>query len=120
MAKKARKRLEEEEESRAFTFPAFDEIEFMFHELEQSRATLIALILTVSLGVASWLLQRFVGLWFVPVLVGIAVIAFSPTLVQRVRPKATEYTRGEWATLIMLQLFGWLGLWFLFFDLFRA
>ena len=44
------------------------------------------------------------------------LLAGSPILIQRLRPKASEYTRGEWAGLILLEFFGWVGFWFLLSD----
>jgi len=115
MAKKARRKLEEEEEAHSFQFPEFDELKFILHELEQSWALAIAFILTVGLAVVSWALDRLAsGLAFVPFILGIGLIAFSPSLIQRLRPLAHEYTRGDWAGLIVIEVFGWLGLWFLF------
>lgn len=114
MAKKARRKMEEAEEAHHFEFPAFDEAKFVLHELEQSRALLIAFVLTVALAVLSWAFDRVVGaLVFVPLLIGIGVIAFSPSVIQRIRPLAHEYTRGDWAGLIVVEVMGWLGLWFL-------
>ena len=116
MAKKVRKKLEEEKELQSFEFPIFDEGRFIVHELEQSLATVLALVLMISIAVLSWLIN-YVGLpWYLPPVLGIGVIAFSPVLIQRLRPPSHDYTRGEWATLIMLQFFGWLGLWFLLLD----
>jgi hypothetical protein len=114
MAKKARRRLDEEEQFRSFRFPVFDESAFVKHEFEQSVATGIVFGFAVALGLFSFALTT-VGLpWFGPLILGIVVIAFSPTVVRRLRPSAQEYTRGDWAGLLMLQIFGWLGLWFLF------
>jgi hypothetical protein len=116
VAKKARRRLDADEEFRSFRFPVFDETAFVRHEFEQSVATGIAFAFAVVLGLFSFALTK-VGLpWFGPLVLGILVIAFSPTVFRRLRPGADEYTRGDWAGLLMLQVFGWLGLWFLFTD----
>ena len=42
----------------------------------------------------------------------------SPWIFQRLRPASSEYTKGDWASLILMQTFGWLGIWFVLTDLF--
>jgi hypothetical protein len=120
MAKKARRRSEEqakEEESHHFQFPEFDELKWILHELELSLALAVAFVITVGLAVLSWAYDHATtGFLFLPLLVGIGVISFSPTIIQRLRPEAHEYTRGDWAGLIVVELLGWLGLWFLFLN----
>lgn len=122
MAKKARKRLEEEAEASAFEFPEFDTEGFLRHEFEQSIATGLALILAVALGVVSFLLTHllagpaplFEGV--VPAVVGIAVVAGSPALIGRLRSASDEYTKGDWVSLLLIEIFGWIGIWFLLTD----
>jgi hypothetical protein len=118
VAKKARRKAEErEEESHLFQFPEFDEFKFILHELEQSMALAVAFVITVGLAVLSWAYDRTTTTFlFLPLLVGIGVIAFSPTVIQRLRPQAHEYTKGDWAGLIVVEFLGWLGLWFLFLN----
>jgi hypothetical protein len=125
VAKKAKKRMEEETTENAFEFPVFDEGQFIAHELEQTIATGIAIAVAIALGVLSFGLSRLLtdqgpGILagVVPLVVSIAIIALSPFLVQRLRPAARDYTRGDWASLILLELFGWLGIWFLLTDVF--
>jgi hypothetical protein len=118
VAKKARRKLEEETEESSFQFPEFDEGKFLAHEFEQTIATLLAVVLGLVLAVVAWAWDRYLAgplpvLLVVPLILGIAVIAFSPFFVPRLRPAAADYTRGDWAGLIVIQLFGWLGLWFL-------
>ena len=117
MAKKAKLKTGSDEHH--FEFPVFDEGKFVVHELEQSRATIVALTLTVALGAASWAVDWLHGLWFIPILLGLAVLVFTPYIVQLVRPASADYTKGEWAGLIMLEFFGWMGLWFLLLDLLK-
>ncbi|MCI4353762.1 MAG: hypothetical protein L3K06_00160 [Thermoplasmata archaeon] len=126
MAKKARKRLEEEAAS-AFEFPEFDELAFIRHEFEQTYAMFYAVIVAVALGFASFGIDRALSGHSQPTLQGllppalaIGVIAFSPFLLQRLRASASEYTRGDWAGLIVLEIFLWLGLWFLLADVFHV
>jgi hypothetical protein len=122
VAKKARRKLEEEDEVHTFQFPPFDETAFLAHEFEQSRATGIAFGIALGLGAISYLIDRAnLGgfLIVLPVVVGLGVIAFSPYLFQRLRPNtAPEYTRGDWASLLLMQIFGWLGFWFLLLNAF--
>jgi hypothetical protein len=123
VAKKARKKLEEDAEAGSFQFPEFDEHAFIEHENEQTIATGFALLLAVVLAAVSFGIDR--GLagfsqptlqWLVPMAVSIGAIAFSPLILQRFRGDAPEYTRGDWASVILLEVFGWLGFWFLLSD----
>ena len=125
MAKKARKRLEETEAAASFEFPTFDERGFIRHELEQTTATGFAFGLAVLLAVLSFGIDRLIGPGgsptlqaALPVLVSIGVVIASPTLLGRLRPAVAEYRRGDWVSLFLLELFGWLGIWFLLTDVF--
>ena len=119
MAKKARKKLEEDAEP-AFEFPEFDVRKFVHHEFEQSSASIFAIVVAVVLSLASFGLSYLGILAIVPLLVGLAGIVFSPFVLQRIRPKAVEYTKGDWAGLIVIELFGWLGGWFLLLNVARV
>ncbi|MCI4325766.1 MAG: hypothetical protein L3K00_07825 [Thermoplasmata archaeon] len=116
MAKKGKRKLDEAGEIKPFEFPAFDERKFLLHEYEQTVATVIAITLAVVLGVVSWAMDRAGLPLVVPVVVSIALIVFSPYLFQRVRDAAGDYTKGDWAGLILTEAFGWLGIWFLLID----
>ncbi|HTT34330.1 MAG TPA: hypothetical protein VLX64_05530 [Thermoplasmata archaeon] len=116
MAKKARQRLAEAEADASFEFPEFDEPTFLRHEFEQTWATVLAFLLAVADGILSYLLGRIVPLLVVPAAVGIAWLGLSPFLIQRLRPTSDQYTRGEWAGLLLLEFFGWVGFWFLLSD----
>jgi len=112
MAKKVRRKLEEEEQA-AFEFPPFDEKAFSDKEFELTYALTIAGILSILFGVISWALS-VIGVWWYAVFpLGIVLIAFSPMLIARLRSKSSVYTRGDWAGLVALEFFGWLALWFL-------
>jgi hypothetical protein len=116
MAKKARRKLEEAAEP-PFEFPVFDAQAFLRHEFEMTTATTIALFVAVLLGLLSWALG-VVGLpWFVPVLLSIAIIAAVPVVLTRLREEAKSYTKGDWVGLFLMEIFGWLGFWFLFVNL---
>lgn len=49
-------------------------------------------------------------------LAGLAVVIGSPFLIRRLRAAAATYTKGDWAGLILVELFGWLGIWFVLTD----
>jgi hypothetical protein len=116
MAKKARKKLEEEEAA-AFEFPPFDEVAFATKEFELGKGLLLAGIFTLAVGFGSWALSVSGIPWFVPVAIGIAVIAVSPFVIQRFRTLSSLYTKGDWAGLIAMEFFGWFALWFLLLNI---
>ena len=121
MAKKAKQRLAEEEKYETFRFPEFDERKFLAHEYEQSIATALAVLLALLLGAVSWEIDRVVGpnsgLLEVPWIVGFLGVVSGPYVIRTLRPLAGEYTKGDWAWLILTTFMGWLGIWFLLADL---
>jgi hypothetical protein len=112
MAKKARRRLEEDEEFHSFQFPRFDDEQFLAHEFEQTYATAIAFALAGGMAVVSYLIDRANLPAVLALAAAIAILVASPFLIQRLRPLSSEYTKGDWAGLIVMMIFGWLGLWF--------
>ncbi|MCI4330422.1 MAG: hypothetical protein L3K19_01055 [Thermoplasmata archaeon] len=112
MAKKAKRRLEEDEEYKSFQFPEFDDQKFLDHEFEQTYATAIAFGLVGLMAVASYLVDRAQVPAILAVFAALAILVAAPFLIQRVRPLSSDYTKGDWAGLIVIMLFGWLGLWF--------
>ena len=116
MAKKARRKVEEAAEP-PFEFPVFDSKTFLTHEFEMTTATTIALVVAILLGLLSWSLG-VVGLpWFVPVAISVVAIAAVPLVLPRLHEAARTYTKGDWASLFLMEIFGWLGFWFLFANL---
>ncbi len=118
MAKKARKLLETKEEFEQFQFPKFDEGKFILYELEQSSATLFSIALAVLVALATWQLTLYglgqgAGTIFgaISVVIGIGVGILLPFLIRSVRELSATYKKGDWAMLIILYLFLWLGLW---------
>ncbi len=118
MAKKARKLLETKEEFEQFQFPKFDEGKFILYELEQSSATLFSIALAVLVALATWQLTLYglgqgAGTIFgaISVVIGIGVGILLPFLIRAVRELSATYKKGDWAMLIILYLFLWLGLW---------
>ncbi|MCI4327102.1 MAG: hypothetical protein L3K16_05640 [Thermoplasmata archaeon] len=118
MAKKARRKLDEDAEA-GFSFPEFDERKFLRHEYEQTFATGLAISFAIALGFVSWAIDRAGLPLIVPVVIAIAAVVFSPYLFIRIRESAGEYTKGDWAGLILTEMFGWLGIWFLLLDVLR-
>lgn len=124
MAKKAVRKMEEDDEYRNFEFPVFDEGKFLSHEFEQTYATVLAFLLAIVIAVVSVAVASVsaaalgtttAGL--AAFAVGLVLLVSTPYVVQRLRPSSSEYTRGEWAALLLLEIFGWLGVWFLLTDL---
>ena len=125
MAKKVRKRLEEDQKLKEFEFPRFDVRKFILHELEQSYATALALSCALVVAAASWWLTvqglGNPGVGLLPFALGSLALGIGGTfvmvfLVRKVRPLAEEYRRGDWAGLIVTYLFLWAGLWALLVD----
>jgi hypothetical protein len=112
VAKKVRRKPDEDDAERAFQFPEFDERKFLDHEYEQTRATIVAFLYTVLVALVSFGLDR-VGLpLFLAPAAGLALIVASPWVIRQFRTGRSEFTKGDWAALILMELFGWLGIWF--------
>ncbi|MHB1434765.1 MAG: PIN domain-containing protein [Thermoplasmata archaeon] len=117
MAKKVRKRPGEDEPSKIFEFPTFDDVGFVSHEFELTFATALGGLFAVIEGLISWAFSVAGLPWYAAAIVAPALIIASPFLILRIRAQARDYTKGDWAGLIVIQLFGWLALWFLFLNL---
>jgi hypothetical protein len=116
MAKKARKKLEDEEAD-AFEFPVFDDASFVKKEFELAAGLTIAGLLAVGLGLVAWALT-FSGVpWWGPILLGLVGVIATPIVISRLRSRSTLYTKGDWAGLIFLVFFGYLAVWFLLVNL---
>jgi hypothetical protein len=116
MAKKARRKLEDEEEQ-AFEFPVFDEKGFATKEFELGSGLLLVGIFTIGIGLVSWAISTLGVTVWVPLALGILVIVLSPFLIRRLRERSSLYTKGDWAGLLALEFFGWFALWFLLLNL---
>lgn len=112
MAKKVRARIEEKEEN-TFEFPVFDDRTFVRHELELTWATIIVVAVAILLALLSYAVSRTALPVAIAAVIGVVGVAASPSLVQRIRESAGSYTKGDWAGLIAVELFLWLGVWFL-------
>jgi hypothetical protein len=121
MAKKAKRKLAEDEKFETFQFPEFDERKFLEHEYEQSIATVLAVAIAIGLAVVGWAVDRAIGAnspyLEVPWVIGVAGVVACPYVIRAVRPLAGEYTKGDWGWLILTTFMGWLGIWFLLADL---
>jgi hypothetical protein len=111
MAKKARQKTEDTEP--AFEFPEFDEHGFLQHEYEQYYATVIAFVLGVVIGIVAFLVGRFSVPVEVPLGVGVAGLIGGALGIRQIRPLSKDYTKGDWASLVVLMLFGFLAFWLL-------
>jgi hypothetical protein len=111
MAKKVRRKLEEEEAA-SFEFPAFDEAAFATKEFELTYAVALAGVITILMGILSWVLSVSGLYWYIVFPIGLVLLAVSPTIIGRLRAKSSLYTKGDWAGLLALEFFGWLALWF--------
>ncbi len=116
MAKKARKKLEDEEEA-AFEFPVFDDAAFVKKEFELAAGLTIAGVIALALGFAGGALTLAGVPWWGPFLVGLVGVIATPIVISRLRTRSTLYTKGDWAGLIFLVFFGYLAVWFLIVDL---
>ncbi len=119
MAKKARRKLEEEEEAK-FEFPEFDVRAFVTHEFEQYYATLIAFGFGVLLGLLVYLIGLAKLPVEVPVLAGVAGTVAAVLAIREMRPASWDYTKGDWASLVVLVFFSFLGVWLLLADVLPA
>ena len=110
MAKKVRRKLEDEEP--AFEFPAFDEAAFASKEFELTYGLAWAAGLTLLMGILSWVLSVSGVYWYVVFPIGVVLLAASPYIIGWLRSQSSVYTKGDWAGLMALEFFGWLALWF--------
>jgi hypothetical protein len=116
VAKKVRKKLEEEEAA-AFEFPVFDELAFVKKEYELMGGLIFASVVAVLLGLVGWVMSVAGIPFYGPFLVGLVGLIASPYLIRRLRRGSSLYTKGDWAGLIALEFFGWLALWFVLLNL---
>ena len=112
MAKKVRRRPDEEAEENAFDFPVFDEKAFAAKEFELTGATAIGGLIALLIGVLAWQATGAGLPWYVPFPLGLLVSVLSPWFVGRLRAGATTFTKGDWAGIVALEFFGFLAVWF--------
>jgi len=115
MAKKAKRKLEEEEEA-AFEFPVFDDVAFVKKEFALTTALTIAGLWAVIVGLLVWAIAAASAPWYASFGFGILLTAATPVLIGRLRP-TSQFTKGDWLGLIFLVFFGFLAIWLLLVDL---
>ncbi len=112
MAKKAKRKLEEEEAA-SFEFPVFDDTAFVKKEFELAVGLTLASLLSIVVGFVGWGLNVVGVPWWGSFLIGILVVGLSPVIIARLHAGSAIYTRGDWAGLIFLVFFGFLAVWLL-------
>jgi len=110
VAKKVRRKPEEE--APKFEFPPFDEAAFVAKESELAGGLTIMVVLTALLGIVSWGITRAGLAWWLAFGIGLVGLVMSPFLIARLRVQSALYTKGDWASMMMFEFFGWLALWF--------
>ena len=112
MAKKVRRKPDEEAEENAFDFPVFDEAGFAKKEFELTGAVIIGGILCVLLGAFAWVCTNAGLGWYVPFPIGFLIVILSPLIIGRLRGGSSVFTKGDWAGVIAMEFFGFLAVWF--------
>jgi len=112
MAKKVRRKPDEEAEEKAFDFPVFDEAAFAAKEFGLTGAVVLAAGVAILLGVFSWFCTTAHLYWYVPFPISFLVVILSPLFLGRILSGSSVFTKGDWAGLLALEFFGFLALWF--------
>lgn len=112
MAKKVRRKPDEEAEEKAFDFPVFDEVAFATKEFALTTATAIAGGIAVALGVFAGYCTSLGLYWYVPFPIAFLIAVLSPMLLGRLNWGTAVFTKGDWAGLVALEFFGFLAVWF--------
>jgi hypothetical protein len=112
VAKKVRRRPDEEAEEKAFDFPVFDEASFAAKEFALTNGVLLASGIAIALGAFSWVCTSLGAPWYLPFPVAFLLAVLSPAFLGRLLPGSSAYTRGDWAGMVALEFFGFLGVWF--------
>ena len=112
MAKKARRKLDEEAEEKAFDFPVFDEVAFADKEFGLTGAVALGGVVALVLGVFAWVCTSQGLGWYIPFPIALLLALLSPAYLGRWLPKSSAFTKGDWAGVIALEFFGFLAVWF--------
>jgi hypothetical protein len=112
VAKKVRRKPDEEAEEKAFDFPVFDERAFASKEFLLTGAVTLAGVIAVLVGAFAWLCTSIALPWYVPFPIAFAIVAASPVFLGRVLRGSSVFTKGDWAGLLFLEFFGFLAVWF--------
>ncbi len=117
MAKKVRRKPDEEAEEKAFDFPVFDEVAFATKEFQLTGGVAIAGAIAVLLGAFAWLCTSATLPWYVPFPICFLVAILTPWFLGRLVAGASAFTKGDWAGIVALEFFGFLAVWFVLVDL---
>jgi len=112
VAKKVRRKPDEVAEEKAFDFPVFDEAAFAAKEFRLTSGVLLACGVTLALGAFAWVCTNGGLPWYVPFPIGFLLSVLSPWFLGRLVPGSDIFTKGDWAGMVALEFFGFLGLWF--------
>ena len=117
MAKKVRRRPDEETDEKAFEFPVFDEAAFAAKEFRLTAAVALASAVAVLLGALAWFCTSSHLPWYVPFPIAFLLILVSPWYLERLLTGAETFTKGDWAGLVFTEFFGFLAVWFVLVNL---
>lgn len=112
MAKKVRRRSDEEAEEKAFEFPVFDEAAFAAKEFALTAAVGLAGLVAVLLGLLSWACTSAHLGWYVPFPISFLLTLLSPLYLRPLLRGSANFTTGDWAGLVTLEFFGFVAIWF--------
>ena len=112
MAKKVRRKPDEEAEEKAFDFPVFDESAFAQKEFRLTWAVSLGSAVAVVLGLFAWFCTSQQLGWYVPFPVAFVLVLLSPWYLGRLLSGSSTFTKGDWAGVVALEFFGFLAVWF--------
>jgi hypothetical protein len=112
MAKKVRRKPDEEAEEKAFDFPVFDEAAFAEKEFRMTGAVALGSAVAVLLGLFAWFCTAQQLGWYVPFPIAFAVVLLSPWPLGRALRGSATFTKGDWAGVLATEFFGFLAVWF--------
>ncbi len=117
MAKKVRRKPDEEAEEKAFDFPVFDEAGFAAKEFQLTSGIVLGSVIAVLLGLLAWSATHANLGWYVPFPIAFAIVLLSPWFLGRIVAGAARFTTGDWAGIVALEFFGFLAVWFVLVNL---
>jgi hypothetical protein len=112
VAKKVRRKPDEEAEEKAFDFPVFDEAAFADKEFRLTWGIALGSTVAVLLGAFAWFCTSVQLGWYVPFPIAFLLVLLSPWLLGRAVRGSTKFTTGDWAGIVALEFFGFLAVWF--------
>lgn len=112
MAKKVRRKPDEDAEEKAFDFPVFDEAAFAAKEFQLTGAVALAGGVALLLGAFAWACTSVHLSWYVPFPIAFLLVLLSPWFLGPLLRGSTKFTKGDWAGLVFTEFFGFLAVWF--------